>query len=196
LPRSPAESVVRYGHCQFRRAGAELCERGRDPKWGLEAAAHAVAGRVHDHRFRREADDARHLPCCRPLKPFAANSRVRIRPPTRGHPRRQSQRPPAIGLVPTCGSLERNRGRRGSVIVAVWPIRRGRPSDLVAVGDDECPSGGESIVNGLDVCGAKPDRGTDAGLSNGCEIGAGNDVAECERDRLPLEDDGVRRPGL
>ena len=56
--------------------------------------------------------------------------------------------------------------------------------------------GDESIVNGLDVCGVEPDRGTDAGLSNRCEIGAGNDVAECERDRLRLEDDGVRRSGL
>lgn len=56
--------------------------------------------------------------------------------------------------------------------------------------------GDESIVDGLDVCGVEPDRGTDAGLSYGCEIGAGNDVAECERDRLRLEDDGVRRSGL
>jgi len=85
-------------------------------------------------------------------------------------------------------------------------------SDLVAVGvgEGECPTegpvdrcgddgvtvGDESIVNGLDVCGVEPDRGTDAGLSNGCEIGSGNDVAECERDRLRLEDDGVRRSGL
>lgn len=84
--------------------------------------------------------------------------------------------------------------------------------DLVAVGvgEGECPAegavdrrgddgvtvGDESIVNGLDVCGVEPDRGTDAGLGNGCEIGAGNDVAECERDRLRLEDDGVRRSGL
>ena len=55
--------------------------------------------------------------------------------------------------------------------------------------------GDQSIVNGLDVGGVKPDRGTDAGLGNGCQIGAGNDVAEGERDRLGLEDDGVRRPG-
>jgi len=84
-------------------------------------------------------------------------------------------------------------------------------SDLVAVGvgegegptegavdrcgDDGVTVGDESIVNGLDVCGVEPDRGTNAGLSNGCEIGAGNDVAECERDRLRLEDDGVRRSG-
>ncbi len=46
------------------------------------------------------------------------------------------------------------------------------------------------------VSGVEPDRGTDAGLSNGCEIGAGNDVVECERDRLRLEDDDVRRSGL
>lgn len=84
--------------------------------------------------------------------------------------------------------------------------------DLVAlrVGEGECPAegavdrrgddgvtvGDESIVNGLDVCGVEPDRRTDAGLSNGREIGAGNDVAERERDRLRLEDDGVRRPCL
>ena len=69
-------------------------------------------------------------------------------------------------------------------------------SDLVAVGvgEGECPTegvvdrcgddvvtvGGESIVNGLDVCCVEPDRGTNAGLGNGCEIGAGNDVAECD----------------
>ena len=56
--------------------------------------------------------------------------------------------------------------------------------------------GDESVVNGLDVRGVEPDRGTDAGLGNGCEVGAGNDLAECERDRLRLEDDGVRRSGL
>src|SRR6185437_6482767 len=49
---------------------------------------------------------------------------------------------------------------------------------------------------GLDVGGVEPDRGTDAGLRDGCEIGAGDDVAERERDRLRLEDDGVRGPGL
>ena len=52
--------------------------------------------------------------------------------------------------------------------------------------------GDESVVNGLDVGGVEPDGGTDAGLGDGCEIGAGNDVAECERDRFRLEDDGVR----
>ena len=93
-------------------------------------------------------------------------------------------------------------GRSGAVV----------ESDLVAVGvgEGECPAegavdrcgddgvtaGDEIIVNGLDVCGVEPDRGTDTGLGNGCEIGAGDDVAECERDRLRLEDDGVRRPGL
>ena len=80
-------------------------------------------------------------------------------------------------------------------------------SDLVAVrvGEGECTAEGavdrcrddgatvsdESIVDGLDVGGVEPDRGTDAGLSDGCEIGAGNDVAERERDRLCLEDDGA-----
>ena len=80
-------------------------------------------------------------------------------------------------------------------------------SDLVAVGvcegecstegavdrcgDDGVAVGDESIVNGLDVCGVEPDRSTDAGLSDGCEIGAGNEVAECERDWLRLEDDSV-----
>jgi hypothetical protein len=80
-------------------------------------------------------------------------------------------------------------------------------SDLVAVGvgegegstegavngcgDDGVTVGGEGIVNGLDVCGVEPDRGADAGLSDGCEIGARNDVAERERDRLGLEDDGA-----
>ena len=83
-------------------------------------------------------------------------------------------------------------------------------SVAVGVGEGECPAegavnrcgddgvtvGDESIVDDLDVGGVEPDRGTNAGLSNGCEIGAGNDVAECERDRLRLEDDGVRRSGL
>ncbi len=61
-------------------------------------------------------------------------------------------------------------------------------------GDDGVTVGDERIVDGLDVGGVEPDRGTDAGLSDGCEVGAGNDVAECERDRLGLEDDGVRSP--
>src|SRR6202161_1419050 len=85
-------------------------------------------------------------------------------------------------------------------------------SDLVAVrvGEGECPReravdrcrgdgvtvSDESIVNGLNVGGVEPDRGTDAGLSNGCEIGAGKDVAKRERDRRRLEDDGVRRASL
>jgi hypothetical protein len=56
--------------------------------------------------------------------------------------------------------------------------------DLIAVGvgEGECPTeravdrcgddgvtvDDESIVNGLDVCCVEPDRGTDAGLGNGC----------------------------
>lgn len=84
--------------------------------------------------------------------------------------------------------------------------------DLVAVGvgEGECPTegavdrcgddgvtvGDQSIVDGLDVCGMEPDRSTDSGLDNGVEIGAGNDVAQRERDRLRLEDDSVRRSGL
>lgn len=55
--------------------------------------------------------------------------------------------------------------------------------------------GGERVMDGLDVGGVEPDRGTDAGLSDGCEVGAGNDTAQGEGDRLRLEDDGVRRSG-
>jgi hypothetical protein len=55
--------------------------------------------------------------------------------------------------------------------------------------------GDERVVDGLDIGGVEPDRDTDARLGNGCEVGAGNDVAQCERDRLRLEDDGVRRSG-
>jgi DNA-binding MarR family transcriptional regulator len=85
-------------------------------------------------------------------------------------------------------------------------------SDLVAVGvgegegptersvdrcgDDGVTVGDESIVNSLHVGGVEPDRGTDAGLNYGFEIGPGNDVAQSESDRLCLEDDGVRRSGL
>ena len=107
----------------------------------------------------------------------------------------------------------RNRGPRGSVIVR-WRFGRSDAvveSDVAAVGvgEGECPTegavdrwrddgvtvGDQSIVNGLDICGVEPGRGTDTGLSNGSEIGAGHDVADCERDRLRLEDDGVRRSG-
>ncbi len=56
--------------------------------------------------------------------------------------------------------------------------------------------GDESIVNGLRVRGMEPDRGTDTRLSNGCEIGAGDDIAQCKRYWLRLEDHGVRRSGL
>jgi DNA-binding MarR family transcriptional regulator len=44
-------------------------------------------------------------------------------------------------------------------------------------GDDGVTVGDESVVDGLDVRGVEPDRGTDAGPRNGCEIGAGHDVA-------------------
>ena len=64
-----------------------------------------------------------------------------------------------------------------------WQLCAVVEGDLVAVrvGEGECPTegavdrcgddgvtvGDESIVNGLDVSGVEPDRGTDAGLSNG-----------------------------
>jgi len=35
----------------------------------------------------------------------------------------------------------------------------------------------------------------DAGLRDGLEVGAGDDVAQRERDRRGFEDDGVRRAG-
>ncbi len=98
-----------------------------------------------------------------------------------------------------------------SLVDSVAASRAVVESDLVAVGvgEGECPTEGavarrgddgltvsdESIVNGLDVCGMEPDRGTDAGLGNGCQIGPGTDVAECKGDRLRLEDDGVGRSG-
>ena len=69
-----------------------------------------------------------------------------------------------------------------------WAVDRGR-DDRVAIGD-------ESIVNGLDVGGVQPDRGADAGLSNGRKIGAGNDVSQCESDRGRLEDDSMGRARL
>jgi hypothetical protein len=56
----------------------------------------------------------------------------------------------------------------------------------VAVGD-------QSVVNGLDVGGVEPNRGADAGLSDGCQVGARNDIAQCERDRRRFEDDGMGR---
>lgn len=93
-------------------------------------------------------------------------------------------------------------GSSGAVVesdlVAVGVGEGERPAEgaVDRCGDDGVTIGDESIVDGLDVGGVEPDRGTDAGLGNGCEIGAGNDVAECERDRLRLEDDGVRRSGL
>jgi DNA-binding MarR family transcriptional regulator len=69
-----------------------------------------------------------------------------------------------------------------------WAVDRSR-DDRVAVGD-------ESIVNGLDVGGVEPDRSADARLRDGCQIGAGNDVSQGERDWCRLEDDGVRRACL
>ena len=78
-------------------------------------------------------------------------------------------------------------------------IGKGKRSTEGAInwcGDDAMPIGEESIMDGLDVCSVEPDRGTDAGLNNGSEIGTRNDVSECERDRLRLENDSVRRSGL
>lgn len=63
-------------------------------------------------------------------------------------------------------------------------------------GDDDPAVGDERVVDRLDAGGVEPDRDTDAGLGDGGEAGAGNDVAQGERDRLRLEDDGVRRSGL
>jgi hypothetical protein len=63
-------------------------------------------------------------------------------------------------------------------------------------GDDGVTVRGESIVDGLDVVGVQPDCDADARLNEGREIGAGNDLAECEGDRLRLEYDGVRGSGL
>lgn len=63
------------------------------------------------------------------------------------------------------------------------------------LGDDGVPVGGESVVDDLDIGGVQPDRGTDAGLGGGIEIGAGHEVAQREGDGLRLEDDGVWRTG-
>jgi DNA-binding MarR family transcriptional regulator len=61
---------------------------------------------------------------------------------------------------------------------AEWTVNRSR-DDRVAIGD-------KSIVNGLDVGGMQPDRGTDAG----------NDISEGERERRRLEDDSMGRARL
>jgi len=66
-----------------------------------------------------------------------------------------------------------------------WASDRGR-DNRVAIGD-------ESVVNRLDISGMEPDRGADAGLSHGREIGAWNDVSKCERDRGRLKHNGVGR---
>ncbi len=84
---------------------------------------------------------------------------------------------------------------RDLVAVRVGEGERQAEGALDRCGDDGVTAGDERVVDGLDVCGVEPDRGTDAWLNDGCEIGAGDDVAEGERDRLGLEDDGVRRPG-
>jgi len=60
--------------------------------------------------------------------------------------------------------------------------------------DDGVAVGGESVVHGLDVRGVEPDRCADAGLGNGREVGAGNDVPECECDRLRLEETACGGP--
>lgn len=59
---------------------------------------------------------------------------------------------------PQCRAGPASHGR--AVVEAV----DGRP----ATADGPCPLSAETTVNGLDVCGVEPDRGTDAGLSNGC----------------------------
>ncbi len=56
------------------------------------------------------------------------------------------------------------------------------------------PVGDERVVDVLNVVGVQPDCGTDAGPRSGGKIGAGNDVAQRECDRLGLEDDRVRGP--
>jgi glyoxylase I family protein len=107
-----------------------------------------------------------------------------------------------IGPAP---SLQSGAGRvRGSGLV----VQR----DLVAVGvgereraaeravdrrrDDGVSVGGEGVVDLLDPGGVQPDRGADAGLRGAGDVRTRDDVAERERDRRRLEDDGVRRAGL
>jgi DNA-binding MarR family transcriptional regulator len=85
-----------------------------------------------------------------------------------------------------------------SDLIAVGVGEGERPAEgaVDRCGDDRVAVGDEGIVNGLDVGGVEPDRGTDAGLSNGRQVGAGNNVAESERDRRRLEDDGMWRARL
>ena len=82
-------------------------------------------------------------------------------------------------------------------LVAVGVGEGERPTEWTVDrrGDDRVTVGGESVVNGLDVGGVQPDGGSDSGLGDGGEIGAGDDVAQRERDRLRVEDDRVRRSG-
>lgn len=48
-------------------------------------------------------------------------------------------------------------------------------------------------MDGLDVRGVQPDCRADAGLGDGRQVGAGNEVPECESDRDRLKNDGVGR---
>jgi hypothetical protein len=76
---------------------------------------------------------------------------------------------------------------RDLIAVGVGEGERPTEGAVDRCGDDGVTVGDQSIVYGLDVGGMEPDRGADAGLGNGWEVGAGDDVAECERDRLGLE---------
>lgn len=53
--------------------------------------------------------------------------------------------------------------------------------------------GGEGVMDGLDVRGVQPDCRADAGVGDGRQVGAGNEVPECKSDRGRLENDRVGR---
>ncbi len=55
--------------------------------------------------------------------------------------------------------------------------------------------GDEGVVGILDVGGVQPDRGASVGVVAGVEVGARQDLAQRERDRRGVEDDGVGRSG-
>src|ERR1700761_291675 len=103
---------------------------------------------------------------------------------------------------PSVRSAQSVSARSGPVVegdlVAVGVGERECPTEgtINRCGDDGMTVGDEGVVNGLNVSGVQPDRGTDAGLSYRREIGAGNNVAEGERDRLRIEDHGMRRSSL
>src|SRR3569833_160700 len=108
-----------------------------------------------------------------------ACSKLTVAPELGKSGRRMSRGRWRPGRAAVFGNADRSvaSGPSGAVVqgdlVAVGVGEGERPAERAVdrCGDDGVTIGAESVVNGLDVGGVEPARGTDAGLGGGCQSG-------------------------